>query len=328
MLPFCLLRSQDNSGQSPIDPALASKITVEGFCLCRTTLSDLKNLQKNFNEVEVEEMDEGKRCFAQDSRYIHGKGYYSESYPGMIFQKDRDEDYISKIRLTKGFKGRLPDGAAIDMDKLLLKDVIKLYPALNNTWGSRDCSDFWTFSNDTVAFYVRIDKSKQPLYPIDEAYYLNKPIEGIDILISCYSVYHRSNEFSLFPADEPAFFLDSIRVNSGVLKSYSPSEIAFISVYKDSNAIRLAGKDGVNGAVYIITKSFAREHYWKYFQSRSAEYRKLAPDLKSEFRLVYVLNDKTLTKDQEADLFEINDSNFLKLKISGKRVIIKSQPPR
>ncbi|HVV07392.1 MAG TPA: hypothetical protein VHC96_24355 [Puia sp.] len=328
LLPFCAVRSQDNSGQSPIEPDLARKITVEGFCLCRTTVSDLKNLQKNFNEVEVEEMDEGKKCYAHDARYVNGKGYYSESYPGMIFQKDPDADYISKIRLTQGFKGRLPDGTAIDMNGLLLKDVIRIYPELNKTWSSRPCSDFLTFSNDTVAFYVRIDRSKQPLYPIDEAYYLNKPIEGIDIMISCYSVYNRSNGFSLFPANEPAFFLDSIRVNSGVLRSYDPSEIAFITVYKDSNATRLAGKEGANGVVYIITKPFAREHYWKYFQSRSVEYRKIAPDLESESTLVYMLNDKILTKDQEAALFGIGDDNFLELKVVDKRVVIKSRPPR
>jgi len=279
------------------------------------TLSDLKNLQKNIAEVEVEEMDAGKKCYAQDSRYVNGKGYYSENYPGMIFQKDQDEDYISKIRLTKGFKGKLPDGTTIDMNNLLLKDVIKLYPELNKAWNSRPCSDFWKFSNDTVAFYVRIDKNKQPQFPIDEAYYLNKPIEGIDIMMSCYSIYNCSNELTLFPADEPAFFLDSIRVNSGVLKSYEPSEIAFISVYKDSNAIRLAGKEGVNGAVYIITKPFAREHYWSYFQSKSSEYRTKVPDLKSESSVVYILDDKVVTKDQEAALFKVNDDNFLELRI-------------
>ena len=281
-------------------------------------------MQKNFSEVEVEEMDEGKKCYAQDSRYVNGKGYYSEGYPGMIFQKDRDEDYISKIRLTKGFKGTLPDGTPIDMNSLLLKDVIKLYPELNNTWSSRGCSDFWKFSNDTTAFYVRIDKNKQPQYPVDEAYYLNKPIDGIDILISCYSVYHRSNGFSLFPANEPVFFLDSIRVNSGVQKAYEPSEIAFISVYKDSNAIRLAGKEGTNGVIYIITKSFAREHYWSYFQSRSSEYQTKVPDLKSESGIAYILDGNVVTKDQESALFIINDDNFLELKVIDRGMLKKT----
>ncbi|MEO8112258.1 MAG: hypothetical protein ABI594_19580, partial [Ginsengibacter sp.] len=177
---------------------------------------------------------------------------------------------VSKIRLTRDFVGRLPDGASVDMHSLLLKDVLKLYPALDSQWHSRDCSDYWTLSNDTISFYVKIDKDKKPQYPIDEAYYLEKPIDGIDIFISCYGVYHRSDHFSLFSPDEPTYFLDSIRVNQGVLQNYKPSEIAFVSVYKDETAIKLAGPQAKNGLIYITTKEFARDHYRDYFKSKSA----------------------------------------------------------
>lgn len=83
----------------------------------------------------------------------------------MIFQKDQGADYISKIRLTGGFRGKLPNGSIVDLGNLRLKDVFTMYPSLKDKWGSRDCSGFWSFSNDTIAFYVRVDTAKKPKYP-------------------------------------------------------------------------------------------------------------------------------------------------------------------
>jgi hypothetical protein len=40
-------------------------------------------------------------CYGQDSRFENGKGYYSVKFPGIIFQKDQQTDFISKITLTK-----------------------------------------------------------------------------------------------------------------------------------------------------------------------------------------------------------------------------------
>lgn len=312
-------KSQNNIGQNKIDTSLAKKITVSGFCLCRTTLNDLKVLSKDFKQIEVEEMDFGKKCIGgQDSRYENGKGYYSEKYPGLIFQKDQDADYISKIRLTKDFVGQLPDETPVNLKILLLQDIIKIYPALNTKWGSRGCSDYLSFSNDTIAFFVKIDKNKKPQYPIDEAYYLNKPIDGIDILISCYSIYNKSSKSLLFSLDEPIYFLDSIRVNKGILDTYEPTEIASVTVYKGTNAINIAGKEAKNGAIYIMTKTFARDSYWNYFKSKSTEYKKTVSDINIEAKVVYILNGKILKTDFESDLYNINDSNFVELTVITK----------
>lgn len=311
------LKAQDN--KAAMDSALAAKITISGFSLCQTTVGDLRRLDKNLAEVPVEEMDLGKRCIANDGRFVNGRGYYSDSFPGMIFQKDQDADYISKIRLTRGFRGKLPNGSTIVLQDLRLKDVFTMYPGLKDKWGSRDCSDFWSFSNDTIAFYVRVDTTKKPMYPVDEAYYLDRPVDGIDVVMSCYGVFNPGDTVSLFPPDEPAFFLDSIRTNSGFLKSsgIGPADIAFITVTKGSAAIARLGKDGANGVVDIITKSFARQHYWEYFKSKSADYGNKVPDMKTEAEVIYVLNDKVIDKDQESSLFNIDDDNFIGLQVVG-----------
>ena len=67
---------------------------------------------------------------------------------------------ISKIRLTKEFKGKLPDGTLVDLKNLKLKDVFDIYPKLKDTWGSRSCSDYWSFANDTLFFYVKLTPAR------------------------------------------------------------------------------------------------------------------------------------------------------------------------
>jgi hypothetical protein len=45
------------------------------------------------------------------------------------------------------------------------------------------------------------------------------------------------------------------------------------------------------------------------------------PDLATEERLVYILNGKVLTTNFEGDLFAINDSNLIELKIIDKKTL-------
>ncbi len=301
-----------------LDSSLENKLSISGFCLCKTTFTDLKSIDGNLKEINVEEMDICNDGFIQDSRFENRKGYYSGKFPGMIFQKD-DDNFISKIRLTKDFVGRLPDGTIINVRTMVAKDVLNLYPKFDK-WGSRGCSDYWNLSNDTLSFFVKIDRKKLPQYPIDKAYYLQKPIEGIDLVMSCYGISHKSKSFDLFAPDEPMYFVDSIRTNQAYLEeAYKPSDVAFITVYKDSSAIKIAGKEAKNGAIFITTKSFARRSYWSYFKSKSTEYLKNVPDLETEKEVIYILNGKTLTENYESDLFNVNDTNFIELRLIDKK---------
>src|SRR6185312_7244908 len=249
------------------DTALIKRLSVNGVCLCNATLSSLRQQDVNLTEVKVEEMDLPKNCFSQDSRYEAGKGYHSDKYPGMIFQKDQNTDQISKIRLTKEFKGNLPDGKFIDMNKLSLSDIFKMYPGLKNKWGSRDCSDYWNFSNDTLSFFLKIDKNKQPQFPVDEAYYDDKQIAAVDLAISCYgfSKSDHQNAEILSNPNEPVFYLNGTRVNQRVLENFDPSEFASVTVYRGKEAIGRAGPDAKSGLFYIETKKFAKQRYWNYF---------------------------------------------------------------
>lgn len=319
ILSFNLSGQSQTDKKTPIDSSLAKRISIAGFCLCQTTLSDLQKLAGDIKEGTFEEMDLPKKCYIQDSRFINGVGYFSSQYPGLIFQKEKESDYIGKIRLTKDFKGKLPNDKWIDLSNLKLNDVFELYPEFKDKWQSRGCSDYWKFSNDTISFYVKIDSSIKPQFPINKAYYLNKPIEAIDLLVSCDRIYNKPKNVVQEPTNEPLFFLDKIKVNIGVLKLYNPDDIAMIEIIKDTSAIKLVGDEGKNGVIYITTKSYARKIYWDFFTSKSSDYLKAVPSINEEENVVYVLNNKILEKNFEADLCGINETNFLELKVIGKK---------
>ncbi len=325
LFPLCSLtgHSQTNKPISLLDTSLAKKITIGRFCLCQTTLSDLQNLSPDLKQIEVEEMDLGKRCISHDARFENGRGYYSDQYPGMIFQKDQNTNQISKIRLNKDFKGDLPDGTQIDLKNLKLKDVFDRYPDLKETWHSRGCSDYWNFDNDTLFFYVKIDTTKQPQFPIDEAYYYEKPIAAVDLLVSCYHIFENEKTEFVQLFNDPVFFIDSVNVTRIELQKYQPDEIAFVNVYKDGNAIKLLGEQGKLGAVYFVTKKFVRNKYWNFFKSKSPEYLKIVPTPESDSSVIYILNGNILKKNHESSLADIDDKTFIELKVIDKKTLRK-----
>lgn len=120
---------------------------------------------------------------------------------------------------------------------------------------------------------------------------------------------------------DPVFFVDSVSVDRSELSKYQPTEIAAVSVYKDSNAIKLLGPEGKDGVVYIVTKAFAKKKYWAYFTSKSAAYAALVPTPESDTAIQYILNSKILTSNFEGDLSLITDSLFKAITILDKETL-------
>ncbi len=309
----------------------AKGICISELCLCQTSLSSLKGAFGEFSRVDVEEMDLPKNCYQHDGRFTNGEGWTTSKLPGLIFQVGNERDFIGKIRLTSDFNGALPDGKTIDLRTLKLIDLFRLYPEFKDKWNSRGCSEYWRFSNDTIAFYVRIDKSIQPQFPINESYYGDKSVVAADIVISCRSVLGKSKPLLLSDGNEPLMFLDSIQVNKGVMQTLDPSDIAFVTVLKDQNAIQIAGKEARNGVIYFTTKDFARKKYWTYFKSKSGAYKRLVTDMDKEKSVTYVLNGTQLEGgDYKQELFEIDDESFKGIDVdelkSGKGDKNESKP--
>jgi len=319
-----LLFFQLKGNAQTIEPSLASKLTINNICVCQVTLPQLKGMYTDLKEVDVEEMDLAKGCYGQDSRFIAGKGYASEKQQGMVFQTEQGADLISKIRLTNKFKGKLPDGNQVDMSKLVLGDLFKMYPDYKNKWNSRGCSGYWRFSNDTIAFYVKIDKSKIPQFPIDEAYYLNKPVEAVDLIVSCSAIQSYSDGYHVMEVNtEPVFYIDSVRIQKSGLKAINPENIAIVSVVKDSVQLKKYHVEAEGKLIFMETKGFAKQRYWRYFCSKSPEYAKLVTAPGNDSSIQYILNKRILTKNAEGDLAMINDVIFKEIRIIAKDQLIK-----
>ena len=168
-----------------VDTSFVAKATVDSICPCQTTFADIMK-SRTLQAVDVENMEQGKNCIGSDARFENDNGYRLTTTKGIILQKDESTEYVAKIHLTKEFDGRLPNGQFVSVKNLTLNDVVKMYPNLD--YGTRDCSDYWNYNNDTINFYFKVDTTIKR-YPLNEQYYADKPIEGIDIVLWCYKMY-------------------------------------------------------------------------------------------------------------------------------------------
>lgn len=81
------LQAQKENANPVFSAELKSKLTVSGFCLCQATLTELKSLDSNLKQVQVEEISLCSDGFVQDARFTNRTGYASAKYPGMISRK-------------------------------------------------------------------------------------------------------------------------------------------------------------------------------------------------------------------------------------------------
>ena len=226
-------------------------IKLSEIKLCELTLDNLKQKDATIIQAKLDEMDLCTDGFVQDERFENLIGYTSILYPGVIFQKYKsDLNTIAKIHLTKDFKGYLPDGNYVDLKYLKAKDVLIKYDSLN-VWTSRGCSDYLGINKSkALYFYVKLNKKKEPRYPIDSKYYSEQQIEGIDIVSDCYSFNKKDN-----PTIQPLYILDGKEVNEDILRAIKPEDVESINVLKDKSAVDKYGEKGKNGVIEIFSKS-------------------------------------------------------------------------
>ncbi|OYU79346.1 MAG: hypothetical protein CFE23_14350 [Flavobacterium sp. BFFFF1] len=123
--------------------------------------------------------------------------------------------------------------------------------------------------------------------------------------------------------DNPVFFIDSVNVDKETLQQYDPNDISSVTVYKDKNAVELIGSEGKDGVIYIETKNFCKKRYWKYFVSKSDEYRQrvTAPD--GDANVQYILNERVLDGNYEGNLAAIDDTVFKSIKFISKEELLR-----
>ncbi len=225
-------------------------IKLSDFKLCELTIEYLEKKDPQLKQTKVEEMNLCSDGFVQDGRFENRIGYESELFPGVIFQKYESEtNTIAKIHLTKEFKGYLPNGIYVDLNTLKAEDILNKFDSLNS-WTSRGCSDYWGINdNKKTYYYVKINKDKNPQYPVDEKYYSKQPIDGIDLIADCYT--YSQNKISKV---KPLIILEGKEVDENLIKDINPNDVESINVIKDKNAIDKYGDKGKNGVIEIYLK--------------------------------------------------------------------------
>jgi hypothetical protein len=226
-----------------------NEIRLSEIKLCELTLDDLKRNDIDLKQITLEEMDLCSDGFVQDGRFENRIGYSSKLYPGVIFQKyDSNSNLIAKIHLTKDFKGFLPDGKYVDLKNIKVGEIIAKYDSLD-VWTSRGCSDYLGINkNKELYFYVKLNKSKEQRYPIDDKYYSEQQIEGIDIITDCYTTQKKSSE------SKPLYLVDGKEVTEKIIAEIKPDDVESINVLKDLSATKKYGEKGKNGVIEIFLK--------------------------------------------------------------------------
>ncbi len=226
-----------------------NSVNLSEIKFCELSIDDLKVKDPELKEVKLEEMDLCPDGFTQDGRFENGIGYKSILYPGVIFQKyESNDNVIAKIHLTREFKGYLPDGYYVDLKTLKAAEVLKRYDSLDS-WTSRGCSDYWGINKDKkLNFYVKINKDKIPQYPIDEKYYTEQVIEGIDIISDCYSFFEKIKI-------NPLYIIDGKEISEeSIIRDLKPEDVDSINVLKNKGAVEKYGDKGKNGVIEIYLK--------------------------------------------------------------------------
>lgn len=229
-----------------------NNVDLSKIKFCELTIEDLKAQDTDLKQVNLEEMDLCTDGFVQDGRFENRIGYVSKLYPGVIFQKyDSQNSIIAKIHLTREFKGYLPDGNYIDVKTLKASDILKKYDSLDS-WTSRGCSDYWGIKkDDKLNFYVKIDKNKNPRYPVDQKYYSEQLIQGIDVISDCYSYFEQKSQNEKL---KPLYIVDEKEVSEEFIRGLKPESVETITVLKDKSAAEKYGEKGKNGVIEIKLK--------------------------------------------------------------------------
>ena len=223
-------------------------VNLSKINFCEFSIDALKVQDPNLKQVKLEEMDLCSDAFVQDGRFENRIGYESNLYPGVIFQKyETNITVIAKIHLTRKFKGYLPDGNYIEVENLKASDILKKYDSLDS-WTSRGCSDYWSIKKDNkLNFYVKIDKSKNPRYPVDQKYYSEQHIEGIDIISDCYSYLEKKKQ-------NPLYIVEEKEVTEEFIRELKPDDVESVTVLKNKSASEKYGEKGKNGVIEIKLK--------------------------------------------------------------------------
>jgi hypothetical protein len=159
-----------------------TKFKVDNITTCYTTLTDLKEFNIDFTKTNKDELDS---LFITYSH--HSDNYFVNHDKGLLIGTYEYTELINTFWLTDKFKGTLAD-KFIDVQNYTVSQMTKDFPEPRFRWSTTGVSPYWIYTNDTINFFITLDKAI-PRFPLDEQHYANDKLKGIQLELSCWKIY-------------------------------------------------------------------------------------------------------------------------------------------
>jgi len=215
---------------------------------CPLTLDDLKKIDPEIKLVAIEQKDFCKEYATEDGNPEIKFGYKSRLFPGVRFYEPKnDEILISKIHLTKEFKGYLPDGKFVEVKTLTVSTLVNMYTSIINLTPNKCNNYFELIKDEGQNFILKVYKTNELSNQAHQIQYEQQLTESIDILFECY-IDSREEK------NKPLYILNGKEVKEEEVLALDPDIIKSITVLKDNTAEMKYGTKAKNGAIEIKTK--------------------------------------------------------------------------
>lgn len=159
-----------------------TKFKVDNITACFITLTDLRASDIDFQRVKKDELDS---LFTDYSH--HSDNYFVNNGKGLLIGTYDDTELLNTFWLTETFKGNLTD-KFINVQKYTVSQMTRDFPEPRFRWSISGESPYWIYTNDTINFFITVDKSIQQ-FPLDEKHYANHKMAGIQLELSCWKIY-------------------------------------------------------------------------------------------------------------------------------------------
>ena len=159
-----------------------TKFKVDNITTCYTTLTDLKRQNIDFKETKKNDLDS---LFLNYSH--HSDNYFVNKDKGLLIGTYDYTELVNTFWLTDKFNGTLAN-KHIDAQNYTVSQMTTDFPEPRFRWSTTGVSPYWIYTNDTINFFITLDKAI-PRFPLDEKHYANNKMAGIQLELSCWKIY-------------------------------------------------------------------------------------------------------------------------------------------
>ena len=137
--------------------------------------------------------------------------------------------------------------------------------------------------------------------------------------------YGQKIEHNRIKNNNTIFLLDSVLVpRDSVEYLVKKEEISEFRILSSMDPIlQQLGIKTQDDAVFIISKAANRKKYQNYLGAKSAKFRKLTMEDNLNANIQFIINNQIVKQDVEKALSQINDENFVLLKVFNKDKLLR-----